>query len=112
RSRRRTERRCCGPIPDWSGCRKRRQHQARNQSLQKSRQTPSQRQGGPECALSGRSITGTRASFFCGGGFIFAVSRKISRQSAFRRSRSESTRLNSSHVAISYAVFCLKKKKA
>src|SRR5439155_25473464 len=26
--------------------------------------------------------------------------------------RSESTRLNSSHVAISYAVFCLKKKKA
>src|SRR5207253_9482055 len=27
------------------------------------------------------------------------------------RERSESTRLNSSHVAISYAVFCLKKKK-
>src|SRR5436305_3719712 len=27
-----------------------------------------------------------------------------------RRSRSESTRLNSSHVRISYAVFCLKKK--
>src|SRR5439155_14009516 len=27
------------------------------------------------------------------------------------RSRSEGTRLNSSHVAISYAVFCLKKKK-
>src|SRR5439155_2345534 len=26
-------------------------------------------------------------------------------------SRSEETRLNSSHVAISYAVFCLKKKK-
>src|SRR5439155_22485142 len=26
-------------------------------------------------------------------------------------SRSEDTRLNSSHVAISYAVFCLKKKK-
>src|SRR5690554_7322323 len=26
-------------------------------------------------------------------------------------SRSESTRLNSSHVRISYAVFCLKKKK-
>src|SRR5439155_21387194 len=36
-------------------------------------------------------------------------------QCAFRpsghRQRSESTRLNSSHVAISYAVFCLKKKK-
>src|SRR5215510_16389234 len=27
------------------------------------------------------------------------------------RPRSEETRLNSSHVAISYAVFCLKKKK-
>src|SRR3712207_7586866 len=27
------------------------------------------------------------------------------------RSRSESTRLNSSHANISYAVFCLKKKK-
>src|SRR5215510_15187341 len=27
------------------------------------------------------------------------------------QSRSEGTRLNSSHVAISYAVFCLKKKK-
>src|SRR6266511_5985462 len=32
------------------------------------------------------------------------------RRSAGRR-RSESTRLNSSHVKISYAVFCLKKKK-
>src|SRR6266508_1739096 len=31
---------------------------------------------------------------------------------ANRMSRSEETRLNSSHVAISYAVFCLKKKKA
>src|SRR5690625_6675768 len=28
-----------------------------------------------------------------------------------RDGRSEETRLNSSHVAISYAVFCLKKKK-
>src|SRR5437870_8288915 len=32
--------------------------------------------------------------------------------SSFRRGRDrKSTRLNSSHVAISYAVFCLKKKK-
>src|SRR2546426_484836 len=30
---------------------------------------------------------------------------------AGRSSRSESTRLNSSHLVISYAVFCLKKKK-
>src|SRR5690625_6525001 len=29
----------------------------------------------------------------------------------YNRLRSEETRLNSSHVAISYAVFCLKKKK-
>src|SRR5690625_5586894 len=30
--------------------------------------------------------------------------------SGVKNARSESTRLNSSHVAISYAVFCLKKK--
>src|SRR5690606_41062479 len=35
--------------------------------------------------------------------------RKLSREAA-RRDR-KSTRLNSSHVKISYAVFCLKKKK-
>ena len=29
----------------------------------------------------------------------------------FKLTRSESTRLNSSHITISYAVFCLKKKK-
>ena len=29
----------------------------------------------------------------------------------FPLSRSEDTRLNSSHITISYAVFCLKKKK-
>src|SRR5207253_11226103 len=36
------------------------------------------------------------------------------RRAAFRRVRADrkSTRLNSSHVAISYAVFCLKKKKS
>src|SRR5215510_15315823 len=33
------------------------------------------------------------------------------RSQASFSSRSKSTRLNSSHVAISYAVFCLKKKK-
>src|SRR5256885_15634006 len=35
----------------------------------------------------------------------------VFRQDALIRSRSESTRLNSSHLVISYAVFCLKKKK-
>src|SRR5690349_23848869 len=42
-------------------------------------------------------------------------SRPTEDQSAIRRRRScqdrKSTRLNSSHVEISYAVFCLKKKK-
>src|SRR5205814_9517869 len=33
------------------------------------------------------------------------------RYSALERRRSEDTRLNSSHLGISYAVFCLKKKK-
>src|SRR5256885_12803783 len=32
-------------------------------------------------------------------------------EDAFALGRSESTRLNSSHLVISYAVFCLKKKK-
>src|SRR5690242_20945674 len=34
-----------------------------------------------------------------------------SRQSRARLARSEEPRLNSSHMSISYAVFCLKKKK-
>src|SRR5437899_9112600 len=34
-----------------------------------------------------------------------------SRQKHFRRRDRKSTRLNSSHLGISYAVFCLKKKK-
>src|SRR5690349_22678283 len=38
-------------------------------------------------------------------------SRSPPSSSSGRRRRSEDTRLNSSHVEISYAVFCLKKKK-
>ena len=41
--------------------------------------------------------------------YIRGVSILCSRQ--YQRCRSESTRLNSSHTMISYAVFCLKKKK-
>src|SRR5207253_3492304 len=37
--------------------------------------------------------------------------RRQSRRDARRPEDRKSTRLNSSHVAISYAVFCLKKKK-
>src|SRR5438477_4572411 len=41
-----------------------------------------------------------------------AIRTLASRSSCHARcSRSESTRLNSSHMSISYAVFCLKKKK-
>src|SRR5690625_6929482 len=47
------------------------------------------------------------------GGSIEAVRslRDRRRQRLNRRRDRKSTRLNSSHVAISYAVFCLKKKK-
>src|SRR5438067_5674636 len=54
------------------------------------------------CARSGgRHVPARR-----GGGRLRAVRRR--RQTARDR---KSTRLNSSHVSISYAVFCLKKKK-
>src|SRR5690242_21053387 len=39
-----------------------------------------------------------------------AVSRQV-RQADFEAGDRKSTRLNSSHMSISYAVFCLKKKK-
>src|SRR5256885_10284188 len=40
-----------------------------------------------------------------------ALRRRDGGRSASRRSDRKSTRLNSSHLVISYAVFCLKKKK-
>src|SRR5207253_9818661 len=40
-----------------------------------------------------------------------SVSTKLTNSSVSRQLDRKSTRLNSSHVAISYAVFCLKKKK-
>src|SRR5699024_12003506 len=39
------------------------------------------------------------------------LSRRLPRRRRTRRGDRKSTRLNSSHVSISYAVFCLKKKK-
>src|SRR5439155_15551944 len=51
----------------------------------------------------------------CGrrGGYLPILARARCRSWARRKRRRDrkSTRLNSSHVAISYAVFCLKKKK-
>src|SRR2546426_4560821 len=43
---------------------------------------------------------------------LLADSRRVFERSSLRRLRDrKSTRLNSSHLVISYAVFCLKKKK-
>src|SRR5439155_5630663 len=42
--------------------------------------------------------------------FVMAETRRIQGQPGFGHQDRKSTRLNSSHVAISYAVFCLKKK--
>src|SRR5690606_41028492 len=60
-------------------------------------------------AIDGRSVHSlgyiTTPFKYSGNPFIFLISR-----SGNRKDR-KSTRLNSSHVKISYAVFCLKKKK-
>src|SRR5437868_8861909 len=50
-----------------------------------------------------------------GGGQVFSPRRVLARHPAVRQDAErerdrKSTRLNSSHVSISYAVFCLKKK--
>src|SRR5256885_5582741 len=50
----------------------------------------------------------------CGAGELDSVGRPVNRCSeewCVRRGDRKSTRLNSSHLVISYAVFCLKKKK-
>src|SRR2546429_3524746 len=43
--------------------------------------------------------------------FLDSAARILSRRRSFRSQDRKSTRLNSSHGYISYAVFCLKKKK-
>src|SRR2546426_8073243 len=55
---------------------------------------------------STRAATSTRRAWCCS-----SVSRAACRSTPRRRDR-KSTRLNSSHLVISYAVFCLKKKKS
>src|SRR5256885_9685083 len=51
--------------------------------------------------------------FFAGRGFMLGLERRSCRAGSsrsFPRRDRKSTRLNSSHLVISYAVFCLKKK--
>src|SRR5437870_9733142 len=61
-----------------------------------------------------RFIGGLMSDFGAVGGEIYEVpmagGTPVSLTPGFRGSDRKSTRLNSSHVAISYAVFCLKKK--
>src|SRR5437773_7628170 len=72
---------------------------------------------GESCVLDGRKfLARSKCADYCGGRTTdrqhgpeqeVDAHRTISRLHL----RSESTRLNSSHITISYAVFCLKKKK-
>src|SRR5256885_13283480 len=63
-----------------------------------------------------RTIPGPEVdAWLRGGGLVVAASDRAARavRTGFHRARRDrkSTRLNSSHLVISYAVFCLKKKK-
>src|SRR5439155_23810360 len=64
-----------------------------------------------ECRSRWPSGTSTPASRGCPSGRSGNACRRPSNATANVVSDRKSTRLNSSHVAISYAVFCLKKKK-
>src|SRR4051812_49552326 len=66
-------------------------------------------------ALSVRQVTGRPILFASNGEKladfdVFHPDRMASKSASFSPDR-KSTRLNSSHMSISYAVFCLKKKK-
>src|SRR5256885_4414315 len=60
--------------------------------------------------VSPRTFTACSPSFRVAGG-SFPTSRSRRRSGSCRPRDRKSTRLNSSHLVISYAVFCLKKKK-
>src|SRR5437660_5513976 len=63
---------------------------------------------GSTCVLPGRRLARTVRSASCAGVEAGAIGAGAGCAAGGDR---KSTRLNSSHVAISYAVFCLKKKK-
>src|SRR5690625_6849560 len=60
-----------------------------------------------EIALTGRTLGNLNLIVITAGGSDLTGNILVARPASDRKS----TRLNSSHVAISYAVFCLKKKK-
>src|SRR2546426_7182986 len=64
-------------------------------------------------ALATEVLNFTTPSFGTGGGVTggFATAFKLGERWAVGVGDRKSTRLNSSHLVISYAVFCLKKKK-
>src|SRR5690242_20903047 len=60
-----------------------------------------------------RAANPGQSAYSCpgGGGLIFCKPGPCAFKSRVREIDRKSTRLNSSHMSISYAVFCLKKKK-
>src|SRR5207253_9165749 len=97
----------CGP-PSYHG----RQARPRQRAIRRLRRTPRHR---PQERRASPCRAHAAASSFP----LYRVAKKLPRMRfvAFKTARaaprgaSVSVRLNSSHVAISYAVFCLKKKK-
>src|SRR5690625_4272941 len=63
-----------------------------------------------ELPVKARAVT-IFALFVAFGVFVGQAQDKKEQELAAQQADRKSTRLNSSHVAISYAVFCLKKKK-
>src|SRR5690242_21274319 len=59
----------------------------------------------------GQLLTGSLADYLMPGASDFSVIRAIALEEKPAPQDRKSTRLNSSHMSISYAVFCLKKKK-
>src|SRR5207302_5767924 len=72
----------------------------------------------PSCEIAAGLLAPPEAPLLCANRFLISRSTGVSGVISQRRISScstmtdrKSTRLNSSHVKISYAVFCLKKKK-
>src|SRR3712207_7545184 len=62
---------------------------------------------GADVPITGGDNQGDELALICGSGYRSSVAASVLQARGDRKS----TRLNSSHANISYAVFCLKKKK-